>query len=102
MSLQCAANDPIDVTATILDDHLEIIIHHSSDDPAHYVNHVTIKRGTETMFDKEFDAQTDTHSLDIQILHPPQTRKRIKKKARLWVEATCNQDGSFKHHVRVQ
>ena len=102
IGVSCAAHNPADVTIKLLDEHLEIIIHHPSDDPQHYVNHVTVKRGSGTLFDQDFNAQTDVHSLDIQIPHPPQRRKRIKKKALILVEATCNQEGTFRHHVRVQ
>jgi len=101
----CQAHDPIDITAKLLDDYLEIVIHHTCDDPdIHYINHVhvTTNRGTTTLFEQDFEAQTDTQSLDIQLAHPPLRRKRMKKHALICVEATCNQDGTLKKKVRVE
>jgi|GEM_PF-2451400 hypothetical protein len=94
------AHEPIDVTAKTLDEHLEIIVYHPSDDPTHYINHVTVMCGSRIILDKDFDAQTDSHSLDIQIPHPSKSpRKRIKKHAHITVYATCNQGEKFNREV---
>lgn len=96
------AHEPIGITAKTLDEHLEIIIHHPSTNPNHYINHVTVWRGSRTILDKDFDAQTDTHSLDIQIPHPSESpRKRIKKRARIKVYASCNEGEKFNKDVIV-
>lgn len=95
-------HEPIGVTAKTLDEHLEIIIHHPSYDPSHHINHVKVIRGSRIILDKDFDTQTDTHSLDIQIPHPSESpRKRIKKHARIKVHATCNQGEEFNQYVIV-
>jgi hypothetical protein len=96
------AHEPIGVTAKTLDEHLEIIIHHPSADPNHYINHVTVWRGNRIILDQDFDAQTDVHSLDIQIPHPGESpRKRIKKRARIKVYATCNEGEEFNKEVII-
>lgn len=96
------AHEPIGVTATTLDEHLEIIVYHPSDDPTHYINHVTVMRGSRIILNEDFDAQTDSHSLDIQIPHPSKSpRKRIKKDAHITVYATCNQGEAFNTEVIV-
>lgn len=96
------AHEPIGVTAKTLDEHLEVIIHHPSADSSHHINHVIIMRGNRVILDKDFDAQTDAHSLDIQIPHPHESpRKRIKKRARIRVYATCNQKAVFDNEVLV-
>jgi desulfoferrodoxin (superoxide reductase-like protein) len=95
-------HEPITVTAKTLDEHLEIMVHHPSKDPNHYINHVTVIRGSRTILDKDFEAQTDEHSLDIQIPHPHKSpRKRIKKHARIKVYATCNEGEEFNKEVIV-
>jgi desulfoferrodoxin (superoxide reductase-like protein) len=95
-------HEPIGAMAKTLDDHLEIIIHHPSADPNHYINHVTVWRGTRIVLDQDFNAQTDAHSLDLQIPHPSKSpRKRIKKRARIKVYATCNEGQEFNKDVIV-
>jgi len=98
----CAAHNPTGITAKLLDEHLEIVIHHPSNDQNHYVNHVTIKRGGRIMVEQDFNAQTDTFSLEISIAHPNSPRKRMKKGALILVHATCNQGGELNQEVRVQ
>lgn len=96
------AHEAIGVTAKTLDEHLEIIIHHLSFDPNHHINHVTVMRGARIILDKDFEAQTDHHSLDIQIPHDQESpRKRIKKGARIKVYATCNEKAVFENEVLV-
>jgi desulfoferrodoxin (superoxide reductase-like protein) len=96
------AHEPISVTAKTLDEHLEIIVHHPSADPNHHINHVTVMRASRIILDQDFDAQTDAYSLDIQIPHPSKSpRKRIKKRARIKVYATCNQGEEFNKEVIV-
>lgn len=96
------AHEPIGVSAKTLDEYLEIIIHHPSTDPNHYVNHVTVIRGSRIILDQDYSAQTDTHSLDIQIPHPGKSpRKRIKKRAHIKVYARCNHGEEFNKEVIV-
>ena len=87
-------HEHICVSAKVLDTHLELIVYHPTDDPKeHYINHVKVIRGSVTIFDQDFDDQTDTYSLDIEIPHPAKSaRKRVKKGERITVHASCNQD----------
>jgi len=95
------AHSPTDATAKELDTYTEIKVFHASDDPNHYVKHVTIKRDGITYIDKTFDAQTDNRSLDIQITHPRARRKRIKRGMTILVEATCSRQGTLSKQVKV-
>lgn len=97
------AHKPINVTAKVLDEHLEIMISHQSYDPNHhYINHVTITSGGRKILDQDFNAQTDGTSLDIQIPHHSTSpRKRIKKHTRIKVYASCNEGVELHRDVIV-
>ncbi len=96
------AHKPTDITGKLLDTHVEVSIHHPSDDPDHYISHVIIKRGSTTLIDQEFDAQTDCHSLDIQIIHPKVLRKRIRQGGSLSVTAICSTGKEVTKNIRVR
>lgn len=101
VSVYSVAHSPIDITAKSLHKYLEISIIHPSQDPNHYIRHVTVKRGDITLVNQELSAQTDNHSLDIQIPHPAAARKRIRKCMILTIKATCNTGDTLIKKVRV-
>lgn len=101
----CAAHIP-DATAKILDNNdIEVNIHYPTADPrVYYVQHVTIKRGSATLFDGNFTTQTDIHSQDITLTQSAVPyRKRLRKGDVITVEATSSGEKRIlRKHVRIR
>lgn len=103
ISAYSSAHNPANAIAKILyNDDVVISIHHPSNDPTHYVNHVIVKRGSATLLDQEFDTQTDENFQEITIPQPGPARRRVRKGALISIEATCTRNGLLKKEVRIR